>query len=106
MSAGTYWIVRRNPAGGFSPVIGFASEEGDPVVRPDAPTFEVPELALASVLGSRAEYGHRIHPECFDGDADEVRAQAAVAVVAARAVEWQTLIRYRPRDDARWRRRG
>lgn len=65
MSADNFWLVRRNWPSGFSPVMGFASDETKPDVRADAPVFATPEEALASVLGDYAEYGHSIDPECY-----------------------------------------
>ena len=82
MSADNYYLVRRNPAGGFSPVMGFGSWEEKPTVEAGAPVFGTPELALASVLGEYAEYGHSIDPECFESTAPLQEAQDALGAGA------------------------
>jgi hypothetical protein len=71
VSADNYWLVRRNPAGGFSPVMGFDSDDGKPEVWASTPVFDTPEAALASVQGEYAEYGHSIDPECYEAPATD-----------------------------------
>ncbi len=53
------------PRGGFSPVMGFASDDRVPEVGLDAPVFVTPEEALLSVLDDWAEYGHSVDPDCY-----------------------------------------
>jgi hypothetical protein len=65
VSADNFWLVRRHPRGGFSPVMGFASDDDVPEVHHRAPSFDSPEDALVSVLDDWAEYGHSIDEECF-----------------------------------------
>jgi hypothetical protein len=68
MSADNYYLVRVHPeTRRFVPLMGFASDFGRPYVRADRdePSFDTPELALASVLNDYAEYGHSIDPECY-----------------------------------------
>lgn len=80
MSADNYYIIRKHPLGGFTPVMGFASDQivdgewnGD--IHPDAdvgdPQFDTPEDALQSVIYDYAEYGHDIHSECYGNDASD-----------------------------------
>lgn len=73
MSADNYYIVRKHPLGGFTPVMGFASDQivGDkwhhdiyPDATPRHPQFDTPGAAFSSVIHEYAEYGHDIHPEC------------------------------------------
>lgn len=77
MSSDNYYVIVPNPAGGFSPVMRFASEDEDlaededapvpvPLPRRGAPVFATPMEALHSVLDEYAEYGHSIHPACTD----------------------------------------
>lgn len=67
MSADNFWLVRRAPAGRFVPLMGFASDDFEPMMLPsrEYETFATPDAALQSVLNDYAEYGHSIHPECF-----------------------------------------
>ena len=78
MSADNYYLIVPNPAGGFSPVMRFASDDDDlsedededtvtptPMLDEGAPVFATPEEALASVLGEYAEYGHAISGACY-----------------------------------------
>lgn len=87
MSGDNYWMVVPNPDGGFSPVMGFASNdehldpEDVPVPRVGAPVFATPEAALASVIDDWAEYGHSISPLCTSGAPMDLRE----AVESARA---------------------
>lgn len=75
MSADNYYLVRKHPTrstpeqGIYVALMGFMSEEVQPEVDPTYlgyTLFEYPENALASVLNEYAEYGHSIHPECYE----------------------------------------
>ena len=75
MSADNYYLIVPNPAGGFSPVMRFASDDDlsededtvapAPMLDEGAPVFATPEEALDSVLGEYAEYGHAISGACY-----------------------------------------
>lgn len=65
MSADNYYVVRRHPKGGFTYVMGFASDDQpDLTVSEKHPRF--PDLweAYAAASSEYAEYGVQIHEEC------------------------------------------
>lgn len=73
MSADNYYIIRKHPNGGYTPVMGFASDQYTDThwcgeVHPQADKhhtqYDTPTAALKSVIHEYAEYGHEIHPEC------------------------------------------
>jgi hypothetical protein len=68
MSADNYYLVRKHPSGGFVPLMGFASVNEAASIDPNREyeVFDTPEAALASVITEYAEYGHRIHSECYE----------------------------------------
>lgn len=89
MSADNYYMVRKHPLGGFTYVMGFASDiddDGNDVI-PDAtesnPQFKTKKEAMNACMHQYAEYGHSYHWEtCEDheiqyyycdtcGDSDE-----------------------------------
>lgn len=70
MSADNYFVVRPHPGGGFTPIMGFASDDRDRAPQMTDPSFATPEEALSAVLNEYAEYGHSISPECYP-DRDE-----------------------------------
>jgi hypothetical protein len=65
VSADNYWLVRRHPGGGFTPVMGFSSDDDEPgVIRRD-PSFPTADEAMAAVWNDWTTYGHHRHPECY-----------------------------------------
>ncbi|NBR24095.1 MAG: hypothetical protein EBU08_10060 [Micrococcales bacterium] len=72
MSADNYYLVRKHPLGGFTYVMGFASDvdEDDFEIVPDAtesdPRFETKEEAMHASLLEYSEYGSNYHPETCD----------------------------------------
>lgn len=67
MSADNFYRIRRHPAGGFTPVHGFASADEEPEVNPNFhQPFPTIDKAIESVIDEYTEYGVSIHPECFD----------------------------------------
>lgn len=84
MSADNYYVVLPHPDGGFTPVMGFASDEQGPTVRADAVAFETPLEALNAVVDEYAEYGHSISPLCYtepEPDPAEVTADGELQVL-------------------------
>ncbi len=69
MSADNYYLVRKHPAGGFTYVMGFASDvdEDDVEIIPEAtlddPRFDTKEAAMSACMHEYAEYGHDYHWE-------------------------------------------
>lgn len=72
MSADNYYLVRKHPLGGFTYVMGFASDvdENDdeiiPVAEESDPQFKTKEEAMRASSHQYAEYGHSYHPETCD----------------------------------------
>lgn len=72
MSADNYYLVRKHPLGGFTYVMGFASDvdEDDVEILPEAeesdPQFETKEEAMRASSHHYAEYGHSYHWETCD----------------------------------------
>lgn len=65
MSADNFYIIRKHPAGGFTPVHGFASDEETPKVNPERNRpFPSIDEAIESVIDDYTEYGIRVHQEC------------------------------------------
>jgi len=68
MSSDNYYVVRKHPLGGFTYVMGFASDEDDE----DAPAHErdpqYPTVLKAFQAAGQdySEYGVSIHEECED----------------------------------------
>ena len=89
MSADNYYLVRKHPLGGFTYVMGFASDvdDDDNEIVPEAtvsdPRFDTKEAAMSACMHEYAEYGYDYHWElCEDhkiewiwcetcGDSDE-----------------------------------
>jgi hypothetical protein len=69
MSADNYYMVRKHPLGGFTFVMGFASDvdvdsnEIIPEARESDPVFVTRDLAMEAALREDAEYGASFHPE-------------------------------------------
>jgi hypothetical protein len=67
MSADNFNIIRRHPSGGFTYVMDFASsEEAYPEAKINSPRFESFALAMDEAQRDDAEYGVRVHPECYE----------------------------------------
>lgn len=65
MSADNFYIIRKHPEGGFTPVHGFASDDELPAVNPERnKPFPSIDEAIESVVDEYTEYGIRVHPEC------------------------------------------
>lgn len=69
MSADNYYMVRKHPLGGFTFVMGFASDVDEdnveiiPEARGSDPIFDTRDLAMEAALREYAEYGASFHPE-------------------------------------------
>ena len=76
MSSDNYYVVRRNPKGGFSYVMGFESDPrniGDQVfidipVTDVSKVYKTYEECLEAAMEDYSEYGVITHPECNDED--------------------------------------
>jgi hypothetical protein len=68
LSADNYYVVRIHPQGGYTYVMGFASDPvaADPEVSDRAPIFASLDEAVHAVSGEYAEYGWSIHPEVME----------------------------------------
>ena len=71
MSADNYYVVRKHPEGGYTYVMGFASdsihEHAIPVKRGRFgwdQSWPTVEEALHAAIGDYSEYGVSVHPEC------------------------------------------
>lgn len=65
MSADNYYIIRKHPEGGYTPVQGFASDDELPSVIPERHrSFPSIDEAIEFVIDDYTEYGIRVHPEC------------------------------------------
>lgn len=64
MSADDYYLIRRHPLGGFTPVMGFASNEDTPKATEFHPQYQTVEDALRSAMHDYTEYGVSVHWEC------------------------------------------
>ena len=61
MSADNYYIIKRHPGGGYAAVMGFASDEHEPRVRPAKdPRFDTVSDAVDWAGGEYSEYGVRV----------------------------------------------
>jgi len=66
ISADNYYVVRRHPSGGFTYVMGFASDDDEgniPVSRLE-PMYPTMNKALDAAMAEYSEYGVSVHPEC------------------------------------------
>lgn len=76
MSSDNYYVVRKNPKGGFSYVQGFASDEHNrsTEVFVDYPVSDISKVydtykeCLEAALEDYSEYGVVTHPECEEAD--------------------------------------
>ena len=72
MSADNYYLVRKHPLGGFTYVMGFASDTDDngfeiiPEATVSDPRFDTKEAAMSACMHEYAEYGHDYHWELCD----------------------------------------
>ena len=72
MSADNYYLVRKHPLGGFTYVMGFASDvdAADEPIVPEAttshPRFDTKEDAMHACMHEYAEYGHNYHEDTCD----------------------------------------
>lgn len=77
MSADNWYLVRKHPLGGFTYVMGFASdvdehgEERIPDVSERSLQFPTVEAALTAALAEYSEYGVSVHEECNEAEAAE-----------------------------------
>jgi hypothetical protein len=74
MSADNYWMIRKDIHNFFVPLMGFASEEENPIVSSKNPRFNTIKEAVASVIHEDCEYGIVIHNECFSDEPVELIA--------------------------------
>ena len=65
MSADNFWVVRKDKFGHFAAIMGFASNEEEPTIRPRDPRYETVEEALHSIQDEWSEYGTSVHGECY-----------------------------------------
>lgn len=76
MSSDNYYVVRKNPKGGFSYVQGFASspENRSKEVFVDIPVSDISKVyksfdeCLEAAIEDYSEYGVITHPECAEFD--------------------------------------
>lgn len=66
MSADNYYLIRNHPAGGFAAVMGFASDEYEPIAYHDHKSYATVDEALNYALSEYSEYGVSVHSECED----------------------------------------
>lgn len=67
MSADNYYVIKKHPHGGYAAVMGFASDDMRPKVRPNHHhAFPTPAAALEYAHGEYVEYGVRIDPDVLD----------------------------------------
>lgn len=65
MSADNYYVVKKHPLGGYSYVMGFASDDDpDLTVTESYPQYKTLEEAVDAAIEEYSEYGVRVHPEC------------------------------------------
>lgn len=57
MSADNYYLIRRHPDGGYTPVMGFASSEDIRPATSDDPSYPTVQEAMMSVADEYTEYG-------------------------------------------------
>ena len=83
MSADNYYVVRLHPQGGYTYVMGFASDDDDASleVTERSPRFASLDEAVTAVAREYAEYGWSIHPEVAAsaqlGDAADATVEGA-----------------------------
>lgn len=69
MSADNYYVVRKHPEGGFTYLMGFASNGEDPEFEEGGayplPKYASLQLAHEAATAEGSEYGVDIHPECW-----------------------------------------
>lgn len=72
MSADNYYVIRKHPDGGFAALMGFASDDREPVIDTDRTykTFETVGQAVMWASDEYSEYGVSIHPECREYPAE------------------------------------
>lgn len=87
MSADNYYLIRRHPLGGFTPVMGFASDEDHtPSANAHHPQFPTAMDAVNAACREYSEYGVSVHPEC---DAPNEAATSKDLVVAHASRLWE-----------------
>lgn len=64
MSADNYYLIKKHPHGGYTAVMGFASDDHTPQARETDPTFDTVDQALTWALDQYSEYGVAIDDEC------------------------------------------
>lgn len=65
MSADNYWLIRKDKFGLFVPVMGFESNNENPIIRSQDKRYTSFELAVNSIKDEWTEYGIRVHDECW-----------------------------------------
>lgn len=65
MSADNFWMIRKDKFGNFAPLMGFASDEEDPIIQLRHPRFASMEDAMFAIKDEWTEYGTSVHPECW-----------------------------------------
>lgn len=66
MSADDYALIKRHPEGGFTVLRGFASDDEEPALRPNAPRFADILDALQAGINMGTEYGVQVDVELED----------------------------------------
>lgn len=74
MSAGNYWIIRKDIHNFFVPLMGFVSDEENPIISSKDPRFKTIAQATDSVINEDSEYGVVIHNECLSDEPAELIA--------------------------------
>lgn len=86
MSADNYHVIRLHPDGGYTYVMGFASDDGPyPAATTNHTPYTTLECAITAACLEYTEYGVTIHPECT-GDTLPVNMLAS-AITAAQEIQ-------------------
>lgn len=67
MSADNYYVVRTHPLGGYTYVMGFASDDSpDRTAKPKDKSWSTVHEAVDAAVDEYSEYGVSVHPECLE----------------------------------------
>jgi hypothetical protein len=64
MSADNYYVITRHPLGGYTAVMGFASDDSNRPATEQDPQFATLDDALTYALNDYTEYGVSVDPDC------------------------------------------
>lgn len=68
MSADNYYVIRKDRQGYFVPLMGFASNNGAPLVRATDPRFKEFHDAIEYASREYTEYGITVDNECYSDE--------------------------------------